>query len=99
MAQSQALKTKAIDLVNPEPKTAQEAFDRWRENLSAKHTLAFGKRIEVKYISKFDDNVCPPNSRGRQECERVGFHSWFHHASDNQTSVGNLPPEGFWVER
>lgn len=36
-----------IDIINPEPTTALEAFNRWREFRSGQATIAYGKKITV----------------------------------------------------
>ena len=75
---------KTMDIVKEPPKTQLEDFERWMNNTISKMTTDFhvGKKIEVKYIEKLDDKLCPPSSRGRVICERNGEHSWFSHAMD-----------------
>lgn len=67
-----------------ECKTAKESFNFWQNNLYSNLLSGSLNRITitVKQISKFNDNICEPYSRGRGLCEKQGEHSWFNHASD-----------------
>lgn len=87
---------KAIDIVNPEPRTELEAWKSWVSHHRGKFERSFGKstRIEVKYIDKID---CDGN--GRRYCEEQGEHSWFNHSMDN--NLPDYPPgyKGDYYER
>lgn len=86
---------KTIDGIKPEPQTEKELHERWCNRLKSelRSMPSYGsKKIQVKQVEKLDDKECPPSSRGRTECERRGFHSWFHHSQDGL--FGDLP-EGF----
>lgn len=73
-----------IDVVKPEPKTALELFENWKNSQISRYISGstFSKKIEIRQIEKLDPAVCPPDSRGRVICERNGEHSWFSHAMD-----------------
>jgi hypothetical protein len=75
------MQTKTIDIVKAEPRTKLEAFERWMNHMQSKlltTPISSGTKITVTQDS---DITC--TGHGRPECDRVGKHSWFHHATDS----------------
>jgi len=81
-------KQKAIDIVNPEPRTELDAWMLRMENNKAKlwSMMPFRKKIEIKQLGNVN---C--HGEGRNICEKQGEHSWFNHAQDKMGPA--YPPE------